>query len=131
MDVLSRIRAPIVEDALLTFPLDRITKLLKFVLIWLKSKYNLTLVCRVLFFCIRNFQRQLVANKMLLPELEQIRDHLRSNLLELADTIGSNLAEMRWLQGMWDDTHVRKFNDTEAEANEQNLKKRVYGSMQV
>lgn len=129
MDVLAKIKTPIVEDALLTFPLDRIVKLLKFVVIWLEKKWNIQLVCRVLFFSLRTFHRQLVANKMLQSEFEDIRDKLRAQLFELSDAIGFNLAQMTWIQSMWDESHIKDFpgfEDTKGEG-----RKRVYKSVDV
>lgn len=116
MDVLSKIKAPVVEDALLTFPLDRVVKLLKFVQIWLEKKWNLQLVCRVLFFCLRTFHRQLVANRMLQPELEEIRDLLRENLTELYNTMGFNLTQLKLVQDLWKDKNMHSFGDLDEPA---------------
>lgn len=107
MDVLAKIRPALVEDALLTFPLDRVVNLLTFVDMWLDRKWNIQLVCRVLFFCLRNFHKQLTAAKMLQPELESIRDKVRTILLEENDKIGFNLEYLAMLQTKWAESHER------------------------
>lgn len=129
MDILSKIKTPIVEDALLTFPLDCIVNLLKFVVIWLEKKWNIQLVCRVLFFSLRTFHRQLVANKMLQSEFEDIRDKLRGQLSELSDVMGFNIAQMTWIQSMWDERHIKDFSGPKETVNEG--RKRVYNSVSV
>lgn len=122
MDVLARIKTPLVEDALLTFPLDRIVGLLRFVEIWLEKRMNLPLVCRVLFFCVRSFHRQIVAAKLMQPELESIRDHVRALLVELHDTIGVNLAGLQLLQQQWDADHVRAVDTEDARGSKREFR---------
>lgn len=129
MDTLSRIKTPLVEDALLTFPLDKIVGLLQFVEIWLEKKWNPQMVCRVLFFCLRSFSKQIIATKMLQSELEVIRERVRSLLNEIYETIGFNLASLKMLQAEWDENHVRTLDLDADPVN--STQKRVYESISL
>lgn len=127
LDVLSRIKTPLVEDALLTFPLDKIVNLLRFVKIWLEQNQNLMLITRVLMFCLRTFHRQLVANKMLIPELNELKVLLRQRLVNVADLVGYNVEQLKILEEQWESEHVSSFVELPEPSNGQ--KKRVFASV--
>lgn len=127
MDVLSRIKTPLVEDALLTFPLDKIAGLLTFIDIWLKTETNTPLVFRVLLFCLQSFRKQLVAAKMLQPELESIRARLRELLQKMHDNIGFNLAGLKLLQQQWNEDHVHV--ELDSARSTESLQKRAYSQL--
>lgn len=127
LDVLSRIKTPLVEDALLTFPLDKIVNLLRFVKVWLEQNQNISLITRVLMFCLRTFHRQLVANKMLIPEIDALKSLLRHRLAADADLVGYNVAQLKMLEEQWVFEHVASFVEQPDPSN--NEKKRVFASV--
>lgn len=111
MDVLQKIKPALVEDALLTFPLDKVTGLFKFINIWIEKKWNLPLITRVLLFCLRNFHRQIVANRMMEPEMQELKIALRAALTNVTDMLGFNFAQLKYIQDMWDTDHIKGFED--------------------
>lgn len=111
MDVLQKIKPALVEDALLTFPLDKITGLFKFINIWIEKRWNIALVTRVLLFCLRNFHRQVVANRMMETELQELKDSLRTALTSITDMLGFNVAQLKYIKDMWDTDHIKSFED--------------------
>lgn len=124
-DILSKIKPNLVEDALLTFSLEQFPGLFKFILIWLQKGWNIPLVCRVLFFCLRNFHRQIVANRMMQADLEDIKYVLREKLQKQTDIIGTNLAHAKLIKSQWDLEHIHTLEDAEPDAG----KKRAFSTI--
>ncbi|KAJ1660147.1 beta transducin [Dispira simplex] len=98
LNTLGKVRPSEMEDALLILPFTQVAALLPYFNIWIQRKWNIGLVCRVLFFLLRVHHQQLIASRELLLLLNKVRDHLRAHLKSNKDTIGFNLAGLRFLR---------------------------------
>ncbi|XP_027043917.1 WD repeat-containing protein 3-like [Pocillopora damicornis] len=60
--------------------------------------WEVELSCRCLSFLLRIHHSQIVANKVLVPVIDSLRQHAKSRVHGLRDTIGFNLAGLRFIQ---------------------------------
>merc|ERR1711881_291108 len=97
LTTLQKIPASQLQDALLVLPFSVLPALFTFVSIWINRQWDITLVCRVLFFMLKTHQRQIVASRELKSGLEGMRKELRSTLGEVKDLLGFNLAAVRFV----------------------------------
>jgi U3 small nucleolar RNA-associated protein 12 len=132
IDILRKIPASQLEDALLVFPFDKVISLFRFIEIWTAHKWYISLVCRVLFFTMKTYHKQIVANKVMRTLLIKLRDNLRRALYQERGQIGYNMAGLKFLKQSWDDQHHKDFlaDDEVQEKNHQQLKKRVFATIQ-
>lgn len=128
IDVLQKIKASQLEDALLIFPFDRVVTLIEFLSLWAEKRWNPSLVCRVLMFVLRLYHKQIVANKVMRPTLETLNRRLKACLALEKNEMGFNLAGLTYLRRSWEMDHQREFVDpAEAIAEQDRLaKKRVF-----
>lgn len=97
LNVIEKIKAAALQDALLVLPFDKVTSLLTFLRLWTEQQWNMPLTCRILFFMLKTHHRQIVASKMMRPMLDDIRQHLRMALQRQKDEMGFNLAALRFV----------------------------------
>ena len=97
LNVVQRIKAAALQDALLVLPFDKLAPLFTFLRIWAERQWNMPLTCRILFFMLKTHHKQLVASKSLRPLLDGIREQLRTALQTQKDEMGFNLAALRFL----------------------------------
>ena len=97
LNVIQKIKAAALQDALLVLPFDKIASLFTFLRIWAKRQWNMPLTCRILFFMLKTHHKQLVASKALRSMLDEIREPLRGALQVQKDEMGFNLAAMRFV----------------------------------
>lgn len=96
-NVIQKIKAAALQDALLVLPFDKVTSLFTFLRLWTERQWNMPLTCRILFFMLKTHHRQIVASKMMRPMLDDIRQHLRTALQRQKDEMGFNLAALRFV----------------------------------
>ncbi|ODQ63195.1 WD40 repeat-like protein [Nadsonia fulvescens var. elongata DSM 6958] len=109
--VLEKIKAAQLEDALFVLPFNQVTAMLRFIEIWVKNPKNIGLICRVLFFLIKVHQKQIVANKIMKPMLENVKEFLRLNLKNQHQEIGYNMSGLKFIKQNWDTHHKKDFID--------------------
>ena len=111
LNVIQKIKAAALQDALLVLSFDKIASLFTFLRIWAERQWNMPLTCRILFFLLKTHHKQLVASKSLRPMLDGIREHLRGALQTQKDEIGFNLAALRFVGKRMGDMSTRQFVD--------------------
>ncbi|KAL9004281.1 MAG: hypothetical protein Q9188_002886 [Gyalolechia gomerana] len=97
LNVVQKIKAAALQDALLVLPFTQVAALFTFLQIWAEKKWNIPLTCRVLFFMLKTHHKQIVASKTMRPMLDGIRQHLRQALQRQKDEMGFNLAALRFV----------------------------------
>jgi len=95
LSTMSKIPAPALQDALLVLPFAQIPALFSFLALWAERGWELQLTTRVLVFCLRVHQRQVVASGAVRGVLEGVRGALRGGLGRQKDLMGFNLAALR------------------------------------
>ncbi len=97
LNVIQKIKAAALQDALLVLPFHLVTALFRFLRIWAERQWNMPLTCRILFFMLKTYHRQIVASKTMRPMLHGIRQHLRLALQSQKDEMGFNLAALKFV----------------------------------
>ncbi|QSS61671.1 WD domain-containing protein [Histoplasma capsulatum] len=97
LQVIQKIPAAALQDALLVLPFSKLPALFTFLNIWAKNAWEIPLTCRVLFFMLRTHHRQIVASKMMRPMLDGIRGNLRNVLARQKDEMGFNIAALKFI----------------------------------
>lgn len=97
LNVIQKIKVAALQDALLVLPFHLVTALFKFLRIWTERQWNMPLTCRILFFMLKTYHRQIVASKTMRPMLNEIRLHLRKALQHQKDEMGFNLAALKFV----------------------------------
>lgn len=97
LNVIQKIKAAALQDALLVLPFDKVSALFTFLRIWAERQWNMPLTCRILFFMLKTHHKQIVASNALRPMLDGIRDRLRGALQSQKDEMGFNLAALRFV----------------------------------
>ena len=111
LNVVQRIKASALQDALLVLPFDKVSPLLTFLRIWADRQWNMPLTCRILFFMLRNHHKQIVASKQMRGLLDGIRDDLRKTLEIEKDEMGFNLAALRFVGKRVEEIRTTDFVD--------------------
>lgn len=124
LNVIQKIKAAALQDALLVLPFDKVTALFAFLRIWAERQWNMPLTCRILFFMLKTHHKQLVASKSLRPMLDGIREQLRGALQAQKDEMGFNLAALRFVGRRMGEMGKKQFVDEEVwEEEEQGIGK--------
>lgn len=127
LNVLQKIQAAALQDALLVLPFSLVPALFTFINIFLARSMNVPLAFRILNFMLKIHHRQIVASKTMRPMLDGIRINLRQSLNRQKKEIGFNLAALRVLSTRARDTEARDFVDEETwEKEERGPKKRGF-----
>ncbi|KAK9234399.1 hypothetical protein V1525DRAFT_435654 [Lipomyces kononenkoae] len=128
LDVLEKIKASQLQDALLLLPFEKVLSLLRFINLWAEKGWNITLASRILFFLIRLYHRQIIANEIMRPMLSSVREHLRSAIDRQKDELGYNIAGLKYIRRAYDEEHTKEFLDEQEQSkeDEKGLKKRVF-----
>ena len=128
LDVVEKVKAAALQDALLVLSLDKVTTLFTFLAIWAKRQWNVRLTCRILFFLLKTHHKQIVASKTMRPMLDSIRTNLRESLQGKKDEMGLILAALKFTEAKVKDQKTKEYVDEEIwnEKNSQSLKKRPF-----
>ncbi|OLL22856.1 putative WD repeat-containing protein [Neolecta irregularis DAH-3] len=128
LNVVEKIKASAMEDALLVLPFEKVIQMLTFIDLWSAKQWNNSLVCRLLFFLLKTHHDQIVANKVMRPMLDSVRANLRAALQAQKDTIGYNIAALQYIRREWESTHTKAFVDEveHRKEEERGRKKRTF-----
>jgi len=96
-EVIGRIKSSELEETLLVLPLDVVTSLLETIETLLTKNLNSEVICRTFFFLIEIHFGPLTSAPHLKSSLVRVRDLAEKRLKELKNTVGFNLAALRWM----------------------------------
>lgn len=128
MGVLRKIPAASMEDALLVLPFRQVVSLLGYLDEWALAvslpplplvndthiqNRDIILVSRLLYFLLRTHASQISSSRTLRPQLIQLRQHLRTALDKERQTMGFNLAAMKYLKSRWESDKVISIEDVD------------------
>lgn len=135
-NVVSKIHAAYLQDALLVLPFEKVEKLIQFLNLWAEREWNIVLTCKILFFLLRVHHNQIVASKSLRSMLDAVRGNLRRALTRQKDELGFNLAAVRYVMRGINDTADNGFiggadttEDEAGKASKKGGKKRGFTSL--
>lgn len=131
LNVVQKIPAASLQDALLVLSFSKLPALFTFLDIWANHQWDIPLTCRVLFFMLKTHYRQIVVSKMMRPMLDRIRGTLRRVLSQQKDEMGFNLAALQFIGAQVRGHTQRQYVDEETwedqvQANNGTGKKRQY-----
>ena len=130
LNVIEKIKAAALQDALLVLTFDRVVALFTFINIWAEKQWNIPLTSRVLFFMLKTHHRQIMASKTMRPMLDNIRVGLRRALQNKKNEMGFNLAALRFVGAQVRDKGTKDYVDEDLWAEEekkgQSRKKRAF-----
>ncbi|XP_071956729.1 WD repeat-containing protein 3-like [Antedon mediterranea] len=98
LDVIKKVRSSELEEALLVLPFHYVEDLLKLLDVFLSLEWESELTCRCLLFLLRIHHGQITSNQVLLPVIDRLRGHISSTVGNMRDTIGFNMAALKFLQ---------------------------------
>jgi U3 small nucleolar RNA-associated protein 12 len=131
LNVLQKIQAGALRDALLVLPFVMVPSLFTFLNIFAMRSMNVPLTCRVLFFMLKTHHRQIVASKTMKPMLQGIKSNLRTSLKRQKDEIGFNLAALRVITTKVKQKEVKDYVDEDTWNDEGVKSGRKRGFVQV
>jgi U3 small nucleolar RNA-associated protein 12 len=132
LNVLQRIQAAALQDALLVLSFSMVPSLFTFLNIFATRSMNIPLTCRILFFMLKIHHRQVVASKTMRQMLDSIRLNLRQSLSRQKNEIGFNLAALRVVSARVNVKEAKDYVDEETwDADEGNRSERKRGFVQI
>jgi U3 small nucleolar RNA-associated protein 12 len=131
MNVLQRIKAAALHDALIVLPFSTLPMLFTFLNIFASRSMNIPLTCRILFFMLKTHHRQIVASKTMRLMLDGIRSNLRQALKRQKDEMGYNLAALRVVGNQVKERGVKNYVDEDTWGDEEIKSQRKRGFVQV
>ncbi len=128
MNVLQKIKAAALHDALLVLPFASVPMLFTFLNIFAVRSMNIPLTCRILFFMLKTHHKQIVASKTMRVMLDGIRVNLRQALRRQKDEMGYNIAALKVVGMQIEESSIKNYVDeTWEDANENRVvKKRTF-----
>ncbi|KAL8278427.1 hypothetical protein RQP46_009117 [Phenoliferia psychrophenolica] len=102
LKVVRQIPAASLHDALLVLPFGKVSQLIEHLDVWALKEWQITLTSRVLFFLLRTHHSQIVATRALRSTMLSLRRNLREALRRQKDTVGYNLAALKYIQRQHD-----------------------------
>ncbi|GAA5973416.1 hypothetical protein JCM21900_001747 [Sporobolomyces salmonicolor] len=125
LKVVRAIPAASLQDALLVLPFGKVMQLIEHLDVWAHREWQLSLTSRVLFFLLRTHHSQIVATRALRPTMVQLKGHLRDALKRQKNTLGYNLAALRYLQRQHDAAKVAEFYEQDIMADEGEIRAKI------
>ncbi|KAM0754199.1 WD40 repeat-like protein [Meredithblackwellia eburnea MCA 4105] len=112
LKVVQRIPAASLHDALLVLPFGKVTLLIEHLDFWAHKEWHITLTSRVLFFLLRTHHSQIVATRALRNTMLSLRKNLREALRRQKDTVGYNLAALKYIQRQHESAKQAEFYES-------------------
>jgi U3 small nucleolar RNA-associated protein 12 len=131
LNVLQKIQAAALQDALLVLPFSQMPMLFTFLNIFATRSMNIPLTCRILFFMLKTHHRQIVATKTMRIMLDRIRDNLRQSLQRQKNEMGYNLAALRFIGSQIKAQGVTDYIDESTWEDDDAKRQRKRGFVQV
>ncbi|GAA5952168.1 hypothetical protein JCM3765_005213 [Sporobolomyces pararoseus] len=127
LKVVRSIPAASLQDALLVLPFGKVIQLIEHLDYWAQREWSLPLTSRVLFFLLRTHHSQIVATRILRPTMVQLRAHLRSALKRQKNTLGYNLAALKYVQRQHEASKIAEFYESEdvGMASEEKVREKI------
>lgn len=123
LNVIQKIPAASLQDALLVLPFSKLPAVFTFLNIWASREWNIPLTCRVLFFMLKTHHRQIISSKMMRPMLDGIRTSLRRVLSRQKDEMGFNLAALEFIGQQIQERSTADYVDEDLWEEQQKKKK--------
>lgn len=111
MNVLQKIKAAALQDALLVLPFASVPMLFTFLNLFAKRSMNMPLTCRILFFILKTHHKQIVSSRTMRAMLDGIRTNLREALRRQKDEMGYNIAALKVVGMQIDESSIKGFVD--------------------
>ncbi|GAA6013590.1 hypothetical protein JCM10207_004784 [Rhodosporidiobolus poonsookiae] len=130
LKVVRKVPAAQLQDALLVLPFGKVMQLIEHIDVWAHRGWQLALTSRVLFFLLRTHHSQIVATRALRPTMVALKGHLREALKKQKNTLGYNLAALKYIQRQHDANRVAEFyeQDTTGMADEKEVRAQIEAS---
>ncbi|KAI8610973.1 quinon protein alcohol dehydrogenase-like superfamily [Chytriomyces sp. MP71] len=123
LHVIEGIRSADLEQALLVLPFSKVVELLAILLVWVEREWNSHISSRVLYHILQTHHNEIVTSRVCRPLLMQLKALLPAALRKERDTIGFNLAGLKFMKRDWDVNHSKEFLDALGIENEDEEKK--------
>ncbi|KAK4050815.1 beta transducin [Microbotryomycetes sp. JL201] len=127
--VVRSIPAANLQDALLVLPFSKVAQLIEHLDVWASKSWEITTTSRVLFFLLRTHHSQIVATRSLRPIMISLRRHLRDALDRQKNTLGYNLAALRYVQRQHEAATTAEFYEKDVMADETKVRQKIEQSM--
>ncbi|KAH8893773.1 WD40 repeat-like protein [Thozetella sp. PMI_491] len=111
MNVLQKIKAAALHDALLVLPFASVPMLFTFLNLFALRSMNIPLTCRILFFMLKTHHKQIVASRTMRAMLDGIRVNLRLALKRQKDEMGYNIAALRVVGMQIQESSIKDYVD--------------------
>ena len=95
------------EEALLVLPFEGVNDLIHFLTEMITERMQVELVSRVLFFVLRLHHLQIVSNQSLRQDIELLKLSVRAQLEDHKQTLGFNMAGLKYIQRVVQEKQVR------------------------
>ena len=93
-------------------------------MVW-TQEWNIVLTSRIIFFLLKTHHHQIVANRVMRTALIPLRRNLREGLRRQKETIGYNLAALRFIQRQNDARRTAEFFEQEEELTEEKVREKI------
>ncbi|CED82934.1 WD40-repeat-containing subunit of the 18S rRNA processing complex [Phaffia rhodozyma] len=113
LKVVEKIPNASLTDALVVLPFRYVTSMLQCLSYWAQKEWNTSLLSRILLFLLRTHHAQIVSNNVMRPTIISLRTYLRSALRRQKETVGYNLAALKFLQRQVESDKTASFWETE------------------
>ncbi|KAK4692328.1 hypothetical protein P7C70_g9156, partial [Phenoliferia sp. Uapishka_3] len=126
LKVVRAIPAASLHDALLVLPFGKVQGLIEHLDFWAEKEWQITLTSRVLFFLLRTHHSQIIATRTLLRTMMSLRRHLREALRRQKETVGYNLAALKYIQRQHDAAKSAEFYEfLEPDGGEEKVRAKI------
>ncbi|KAI0750905.1 WD-repeat-containing protein [Daedaleopsis nitida] len=123
--VVQKVPGTALYDALLVLPFGKVVSLMRYLNIWAQREWNIALTSRIIFFLLKTHHHQIVANRVMRTALIPLRRNLREGLRRQKETIGYNLAALRFIQRQNDARRTAEFYEQEEELTEEKVREKI------
>ena len=89
------------------------------------QEWNIVLTSRIIFFLLKTHHHQIVANRVMRTALIPLRRNLREGLRRRKDTLGYNLAALRFVQRQNDARRTAEFFEREEALTEEQVREKI------
>ncbi|RDX55728.1 WD40 repeat-like protein [Lentinus brumalis] len=125
LKVVERVPGTALYDALLVLPFGKVVSLMRYLNIWAQREWNIVLTSRIIFFLLKTHHHQIVANRVMRTALIPLRRNLREGLRRQKETIGYNLAALRFVQRQNDARRTAEFFEQDEELTEEQVREKI------
>lgn len=125
LDVLKKVRASELEEALLVLPFHYVITLFSLFDEWMQAKQCIELCCKALFFLFRIHHNQIVSNHVLVDVMRSLNLSTKASINEAKGMVGFNLAALKFIQLDYQENDGSFFEDISTKVKSVKKKKRA------